>query len=116
MEWSHERLGMGVMPRGAVVDYMIRQASVVYGLQGIAMWILASDVERFRPLIRFTGLSFLLVAPIFVVIDNIAGMPSFWAVGDGVCCAILGAAVFWLSGWRDVSVLSVGHVSNVPEP
>ena len=97
MEASHEWLGMGPMPRGAVVDYMIRQASMVYGLQGIGLWLLASDVERYRPLIRFSGCSFLLVSPIFVVIDSVAGMPWFWIIGDGVCCAVLGAVVLWLS-------------------
>jgi hypothetical protein len=101
MEASHEWLGMGPMPRGAVVDYMIRQASMVYGLQGIAMWIVASDVRRYHPLIRFMGWSFLLVAPIFVVIDSAAGMPWFWIVGDGVCCAALGAVVLALSGRRE---------------
>jgi hypothetical protein len=110
MEASHEWLGMGSMPRGAVVDYMIRQASTVYGLQGIALWLLASDVERYRPLIRFTGWSFLLVSPIFVAIDSVAGMPWFWILGDGVCCAGLGAIVLWLSARGNV-----GHVSNVPD-
>jgi hypothetical protein len=105
MEASHEWLGMGTMPRGPVVDYMIRQASMVYGLQGIAMWVLASDVVRYRPLIRFTGWSFLVVSPIFVVIDRVAGMPWFWVAGDGICCAVLGVVVLWLSQ-------DVGHVSE----
>ena len=110
MEASHEWLGMGSMPRGAVVDYMIRQASTVYGLQGIALWLLASDVRRYRPLIRFTGWSFLLVSPIFVAIDSLAGMPWFWIVGDGVCCAALGGVVLWLSARGEA--LAIGDSMN----
>ena len=49
MEAGHAWLGLGDMPRGAVVDFMIRQASFAYGLQGVALWVLASDVLRYRP-------------------------------------------------------------------
>jgi hypothetical protein len=46
-----------------------------------------------------------VVSPIFVVIDRVAGMPWFWVAGDGICCAVLGVVVLWLSQ-------DVGHVSE----
>ncbi|HEY1404475.1 MAG TPA: hypothetical protein VGB05_10140 [Pyrinomonadaceae bacterium] len=97
MESSHVWLGLGEMPDGAVLMFMIRQASYVYGMHGVLLWILASDVARYRPLIRFTGFSFLLAAPVFFIIDHTAGMPLYWTISDAVGCAFLGATLLWLN-------------------
>jgi len=97
MEASHAWLGLGEMPRGAVLMYMIRQASYVYGMHGILLWILASDVVRYRPLIRFTGITFLLAAPVFLIIDHTAGMPLYWTVSDAAGCGFFGATLLWLT-------------------
>ncbi|HEY9403112.1 MAG TPA: hypothetical protein VIQ24_10490 [Pyrinomonadaceae bacterium] len=97
MEASHAWLGLGEMPRGAVLMFMIRQASYVYGMHGILLWILASDVVRYRPLIRFTGFTFLLAAPVFLIIDHTEGMPLYWTLLDAAGCAFFGATLLWLS-------------------
>ena len=60
MEASHAWLGMGAMADSAVLMFMIRQASYVYGMHGVSLWLLATDVVRFRPLIILNGVSFLL--------------------------------------------------------
>jgi hypothetical protein len=96
MEISHSWLGMGEMPDGAVIMFMIRQSSYVYGMHGVALWILASNIDRYRPLIIFNGIGFLLGAPIFFIIDYVSGMPWFWTVFDVVGCAGFGAAVLFL--------------------
>ena len=96
MEVSHEWLGMGRMPEGAVLMFLIRQASYTYGMHGVGLFVLASDVERFRPLIWLNGLSFLLAAPVFFVIDYTSGMPLYWTVSDSLGCGFFGAAIFWL--------------------
>lgn len=101
-EWmaaGHSWIGLGEMPEGAIVSFMIRQASFTYGLHGVAMWVLSWDVVRFRPLIVLTGISYVVAAPVFVVIDVISGMPWFWTVGDGGSCLLVGAALLWLD-WR----------------
>lgn len=97
MEWSHAWLGMGVMPEGAVLMFLIRQASYVYGMHGISLWVVASDVVRFRPLVILNGISFLLAGPVFFVIDYVSGMPLWWTVADSVGCAFFGAALLLLS-------------------
>ncbi|HEV2663870.1 MAG TPA: hypothetical protein VG324_03120, partial [Blastocatellia bacterium] len=72
------------------------------GVHGISLWILASDVVRFRPLVRLNGASFLVAAPVFFVIDYTTGMPSFWTVIDTLGCAFFGGAMLWLdSGGSD---------------
>ena len=97
MEASHAWLGLGELPGGAVTVFMIRQASYLYGMHGVAMWVLASDVERFRPLVTLDGVAFLLAGLVFFLIDYTSGMPWWWAAADAVGCASIGAALLWLN-------------------
>lgn len=97
MEVSHAWLGLGEMPGGAITMFMIRQASYTYGMHGISLWILASDIRRFRPLIMLNGISFLLAAPVFFFIDHTAGLPLWWTVADTFGCGFFGAAILWLN-------------------
>jgi hypothetical protein len=97
MEVSHIWLGLGEMPGGPIIMFMIRQASYAYGMHGISLWFLASDVDRFRPLVILNGVSFLLAAPLFFMIDYTSGMPLWWMAVDTVSCAFFGAALLWLS-------------------
>jgi hypothetical protein len=100
METAHLWLEMGQMPDGPIVLFMIRQASYAYGMHGISLWILASDVERFRPLIIFNGISFLLAALVFFLIDYSAGMPMWWTLGDTMSCLFFGGALLLLNPRR----------------
>ena len=43
------------MPHGPVLMFLIRQASYTYGMHGVYLWVLALDVNRFRPLIILNG-------------------------------------------------------------
>ncbi len=96
MAIAHAWLGLGDMPDGPVLIFLARQASFVYGLHGILLWIIASDVTRFRPLVIFTGISFLIAGPVFFIIDCTAGMPLWWTVGDSFGCAFFGAGLLLL--------------------
>ncbi len=97
MEISHEWLGLGLMLQGAVLMFLIRQASYTYGMHGISLWVLAMDVKRFRPLIILNGIAYLLAGPVFLVIDYTTGMPLWWAIEDSLGCGVLGAALLWCS-------------------
>ena len=96
MEVSHVWLGLGEMPVGPILMFMIRQASYAYGMHGISLWVLASDVTRFRPLVVLNGISFLLAAPVFFVIDHTSGMPLWWTLSDTAGCAFFGASLLLL--------------------
>ena len=97
MEISHEWLGLGVMPHGPVLMFLIRQASYTYGMHGVSLWVLSFDVKRFRPLVIVNGIAYLLAMPVFVAIDYSSGMPVWWTIGDSVGCGLLGAALLWCS-------------------
>lgn len=97
MEVSHAWLGLGEFSPGPVTMFMIRQASYVYGMHGVSLFVLASDVRRFRPLVLLNGISFLLAAPVFLCIDYTSGMPHWWTALDTLGCGFLGAALLWLN-------------------
>jgi hypothetical protein len=99
MEIAHAWLGMGEMPNAPVIMFMIRQASYTYGMHGISLWVIASNVERFRLLVILNGLAYLIAAPVFFLIDQSSGMPFWWTLGDAFGCGGLGAALLLLS-WR----------------
>jgi hypothetical protein len=97
MEAAHRWLGLGEMAGGPLIMFMIRQASYTYGMHGISLWVLASNVERFRPLVILNGISFVLAAPVFFLIDYTSGMPLWWTLGDTFGCGFFGAALLWLN-------------------
>lgn len=97
METSHAWLGLGTMPEGPILMFMIRQASYSYGMHGVSLWVLATDVDRFRPLVILNGIAFLLAAPVFFFIDYTSGMPHWWTLGDTASCAFFGAALLALT-------------------
>jgi len=97
MEIAHTWLGLGEMPNGAIIMFMIRQASYTYGMHGVSLWVIASNVERFRLLIILNAISFLIAAPVFFLIDQTSGMPLGWTLGDTFGCGSFGAALLWLS-------------------
>lgn len=101
MEISHAWLGLGEFPAGPITIFMIRQASYCYGFHGLSLWLLASDVERFRPLIIFNGISFLLAGFVFFVIDYTSGLPMWWTLFDSLGCGFFGAAILWLTRARN---------------
>lgn len=101
MEVSHAWLGLGRMPEGAVLMFMIRQASYVYGMHGVSLWVLSTDVRRFRLLVLLNAISFTLAAPLFFIIDHTAGMPLYWTLSDSLGCGLFGLALLWLTRGGD---------------
>ena len=97
MKAGHLWLGMGEMRSSPLLLFMIRQASYTYGLHGISLWILSTDLKRFRPLIIFNGVAFALAGIVFFVIDYSSGMPWFWTIGDSIGCGAFGVLLLWLN-------------------
>ncbi|MEZ6064714.1 MAG: hypothetical protein R3B90_03170 [Planctomycetaceae bacterium] len=87
---AHADLGLGDMPAAAVLDFMIRQSSFVYGMHGLLLWFVASDVVRFAPVIRFLGLTFLCYSAAFLVIDWWTEMPVWWTICDPIATGLFG--------------------------
>jgi hypothetical protein len=93
----HGWLGLGQLPDDAVLRYVIRGGAFVQGVIGVLLWVIATDVERYRPLVITTAAIYLVSSPAFYLIDSIAGMPRFWCVFDAVSCFAVGAVLLGLS-------------------
>jgi hypothetical protein len=58
--------------------------------------VVASDLERYRPLARFLGLTFALLGLVLLGYVG-AGMPWWWSAVEGPTGIGLGALMFWLA-------------------
>jgi hypothetical protein len=113
---THQWLGLGEMPTGPVVEYLARSVSAFYALSGALFLVVASDLERYRPIIRFLGVALALVGLILLGVDVGAGMPWWWSAFEGPAAIGIGALLFFLSrkadahrmSWREALLTNLG--------
>jgi len=94
---THRWLGLGEMPDGPVVEYLARSVSAFYALFGALFLLVASDLERYRPVVRFLGVALALVGLVLLGVDLAAGMPWWWSALEGPLWVVLGALLFVLA-------------------
>ncbi len=94
----HRWLGMGEMPTDPVVEYLARSLSAFYALFGALDLVLASDLERYRPLVRLLAVAVVLMSVIFTGINLAAGMPWWWTAFYDLPGIGLGVVIYWLAG------------------
>ena len=97
MAATHRWLRLGEMPTGPVVEYLARSLSLMAAFLGALCLVLASDLERYRPLVRFLGAAFALMSLVALGVDLAAGMPWWWTVSDGPPGVVFGALMFYLA-------------------
>src|SRR5436190_11786308 len=83
MAATHRWLGLGEMPTGPVVEYLARSLSAFYAVMGALCLVVAADLERYRPLVRFLGVAFALMSVVLLGVDLAAGMPWWWSASEG---------------------------------
>jgi hypothetical protein len=94
MAATHRWLGLGEMPTGPVVEVLARSLSFMAAFVGDLCLVLASDLERYRPLVLFLRVAFALMSPVALGVDLAAGMPWWWTVSDGPPGLVFG---LWMS-------------------
>ena len=97
MAATHRWLGLGEMPTGPVVEYLARSLSAFYAVMGALCLVVAADLERYRPLVRFLGLAFALMSLVLLGVDLAAGMPWWWTASEGPGGVVFGALLFVLA-------------------
>ena len=97
MAATHRWLGLGEMPTGPVVEYLARSLSAFYAVMGALCLVLATDLERYRPLVRFLGAAFALMSLVLLGVDLAAGMPWWWSASEGPGGVVFGALLFLLA-------------------
>jgi hypothetical protein len=97
MAATHHWLGLGEMPTGPVVEYLARTLSAFYAVMGALCLVVAADLERYRPLVRFLGVVVALLSIVFLGVDLSAGMPWWWTASEGPGGVVFGALLFVLA-------------------
>jgi hypothetical protein len=97
MAATHRWLGLGEMPTGPVVEYLARSLSAFYAVTGALCLVLSTDLECYRPLVRFLGMAFALMSLVLLGVDLAAGMPWWWSASEGPGGVVFGALLFVLA-------------------
>jgi hypothetical protein len=97
MAATHRWLGLGEMPTAPVVDYLARSLSAFYAVAGAQFLVVASDLERYRLLVRFLGVAFALISLVLLGVDLAAGMPWWWSASEGPGGVVFGALLVVLA-------------------
>lgn len=92
----HAWVGLGVMPHAPMLLYVVRGGAFVQGAIGVLVWLMSTDVVRYRPMIIATALIYLVSGPAFYFIDSVAHMPAFWCALDSVSCLVIGSILLAL--------------------
>lgn len=98
--WMNIFLGWfraGPMPHAIFMSYCLRGSGLIIGGVGVVIWIAATDIVRYRPIVIAIIALHLIAAPIFYLFDAIVGMPFWWRVMDFGCFLAGGGVllVFW---------------------
>lgn len=91
-----EELGFDPFPNSPLTFYLARNLSLLYGFVGAALLVIASDLERYRPLVRYAALGTILFASFQFIVDSMAGMPSWWTWGESLSTLVGGIILFYL--------------------
>lgn len=97
MAATHAWLGLGEFPRAPIVDYLTRSVAALYGFHGVLLFVVARDVVRHAPVVRYLGVMNVLFGSLMTAIDLYAGMPALWTVAEGPPVVGLGAMILYLS-------------------
>ncbi|MGD0536592.1 MAG: hypothetical protein ABSC03_02980 [Verrucomicrobiota bacterium] len=97
MNVIHQRLGMGTLPNMPVVGYLARSVSLFYALLGGLLWVLAADVRHYRALLLRLGAGIIFFGLVLLVVDNVEGLPAFWARGEGAIDSLFGLVICLLA-------------------
>ena len=99
VEWmaaTHRWLGLGEFPGSPLVEYLARSISVLYGIHGGLLLVLARRVRRHRAVIAYLAGVNLVAGTALVIIDLHAGLPWYWVAAEGPSVFAFGVAVLWL--------------------
>jgi hypothetical protein len=100
---THRWLGLGEMPTGPIVVYLARSLSAFYALVGALCLVVAADLERYRPLVRFLGVAFALMSVVILGVDLASGMPWWWTASEGPGGVVFGALLLFVLARHDCS-------------
>ncbi len=97
----YARLGIGEFPSSPLTNYLTRSLSAMYAFHGGLLFVLSTDVRRFRKALIFVGWATAALGVALTAIDLQAPMPTWWVLAEGPCVVGIGLVVARLA--RDLS-------------
>lgn len=83
MASTHEWLGLGVLPRAPIVDYLARSVAALYGFHGVLVLLVAQDPIKYRTFVWYLAVMNVLFGVMITAIDIHAGLPASWTLTEG---------------------------------
>ena len=96
-----EWLGMGELPMTPVVEYLARTVSIFYALFGALSLFAAVHVKDSPCIVAFLGWAAVLVGALVTGVILAAGLPWWWAAGEGLASVGVGVTVLVLKKLAD---------------
>jgi len=109
-EWGE----LGPWPGGALLVYLARAVSILYGFYGLLTLYLSFDVRRYLPLIRFMAIVGFPFAPVMFVVIWAAGLPTVWAVSEPTSIVVISA--LWYVASRPAGLANAAEPGATPDP
>ncbi len=114
MKVAYEWGGLGPWPGGALLVYLARTVSILYGFLGLLALYLSFDVRRYLPLIRFMAIVGFPFAPVMFVVIWAAGLPAVWAVSEPTSIVVISA--LWYVASRPAGLENPAEPGASPDP
>lgn len=96
MDSTHRWLGMGELPRAPITEYLTRSLSAFYGFHGALLWLVSTNVVRFRPIVVYLGWMNVGFGAMLLAIDLTAPLPLMWTLSEGPPLMAVGIALLVL--------------------
>jgi hypothetical protein len=91
-----EELGFDPFPHSPLTFYLARQLSLLYGFTGAVMWLVALDLDRYRPLVYWMAIGTILLSVLQVITDMQSNMPTWWTLREPIATFIGGCLLLFL--------------------
>jgi hypothetical protein len=91
--------GVGHVPDAMLLRYLLRGSGVLLLALAVLIWIIASDVVRYHPLVIAVCVIFLIGAPACWLFDSVLGLPLWWCILDTTICLLGGGIPLLFCFW-----------------
>ena len=89
-------LGTDPFPDDPLTFYLARNLSVLYGFVGVAMLVIASDLDRYRDLVGYLAIGTMVFGVCQIIVNTMSAIPWWWSIGEGGSTIIGGGLMWWL--------------------
>ncbi len=106
MDRIHQLLGLGELPRVPIVSYLARSTSALFGLYGAVTLMIATDLKRYWPFVRFWAIANIALGFVTLAFDLWIPMPWWWTLAESPGLIAVGFVTLWLQKRSEAAVLS----------